>query len=237
MSFYLARKFLNTCVNKKRITITIVYEDEWILVANKPPKLLTIQGPRSRKEIPTLTEILNADFKKDNLPHRLHPVHRLDRDTSGLIIYAKGKAMQKEMMRLFKERKVKKIYIAFAQGNLSQDKGEIRFPIENETAFTEFKVLGRGKGFTIVEVSPHTGRTNQIRIHFRLLGHPLVGERKFSFRRDFALKANRLCLHAKSLEFVHPMNGKLIKLDSDLPLGMRNFLDKQTTVQKLPEHF
>lgn len=226
MSFFLSKKFINVSFSKKRLTIAVVFEDEWLLVVNKPTKMLTISSPRRKKEIPTLTEVLNEDFKHKNLPHRFHPVHRLDRETSGLIIYAKGKAMRNKMMRLFKDREVKKTYVAFVHGKIPTEKGKISFPIEGLEALTEFRVIETRGDFTVVEAAPRTGRTNQLRIHFKLLGHPLVGEKKFSFRRDFRLRSNRLCLHAKSLEFVHPVTGKLVALDTDLPRGMQNFLEK-----------
>lgn len=226
MSFNISKRFIISFINHKKINIPVVYEDEWLLVVNKPTKLFTISSPRRKKEIPTLTEILNEDLKKKNLPHRLHPCHRLDRDTSGLIIYAKGKSSQKKMMRLFKQREIKKIYIAFVQGRLAQERGEMRFPIEKESAHTEYRVLEKRKDYSVVEVIPHTGRTNQIRIHFKVLGHSVVGEKKFAFRKDFVLRANRLCLHAKTLEFIHPIAGSPISLNSELPLGMKNFLEK-----------
>jgi 23S rRNA-/tRNA-specific pseudouridylate synthase len=91
---------------------------------------------------------------------------------------------------------------------------------------TRYRVVDRRKNFTVLEVEPLTGRTNQIRIHLKAIGHPVVGEKRFAFRRDFKLKANRLCLHAKSLEFRHPLADKKIILDSHLPLGMQNFLEK-----------
>jgi 23S rRNA-/tRNA-specific pseudouridylate synthase len=77
-----------------------------------------------------------------------------------------------------------------------------------------------------VEAMPLTGRTNQIRIHFKLIGHPILGETKYAFRRDFKLKAKRLCLHAKTLEFIHPLTNKLVAPDAELPLDMKQFLDK-----------
>jgi RluA family pseudouridine synthase len=206
------------------MTIPIVYEDKWLLVVNKPAGLLTIPTPK--KELRTLTNILNEDLEKRCRAYRLYPCHRLDRETSGLIIYAKGKSVQKKMMEEFWRRDIKKTYIAFVEGRLSKDRGKIDYPIEGKSAISEYKIVEKRKGFSIVEVVPLTGRTNQIRLHFRRLGHPLIGEKKFAFRRDFKLRANRLCLHAKALRFVHPVTGKSINLESELPLGMKNFLEK-----------
>ncbi|MCM8796145.1 MAG: RluA family pseudouridine synthase [Candidatus Omnitrophica bacterium] len=191
--------------------IAVVYEDNWLMVVEKPSGLLTIPTPK--KEARTLTSILN-----------LYPCHRLDRETSGLIIYAKGKSIQRKMMRAFKERKIKKRYIAFVRGCPEKPKGKISYPLEGHQAITRYKVIKKYKNFAVVEVEPLTGRTNQIRIHFKKIGHPILGETKYAFRRDFILKAKRLCLHAKELEFIHPVTGREISLTSDLPPYLKEFL-------------
>jgi RluA family pseudouridine synthase len=206
------------------MSIPIIYEDDWLVIVDKPAGLLTIPTPKDEKR--TLTNILNEDLKAKGLTYRLHPCHRLDRETSGLIIYAKGKSVQRKMRDIFKTHRIRKTYIAFVQGRIGQDKGRIQMAIEGQKALTVFKVLELRKGFSVVEVEPQTGRTNQIRIHFKGIGHPLVGEKKFAFRRDFELKANRLCLHAQGLEFAHPINKKNISVKSPLPLAMKNFLEK-----------
>ena len=204
--------------------IPVVYEDDWFLIIDKPPGLLTIPTPK--KESRTLTSILDEDSKKRRLSYRLHPCHRLDKETSGLIIYAKGKSLQKKMMDEFRQRRVKKTYIAFVQGTLNQIQGEIKNPIEGLSAITKYKIMQKRKDFTIVEAQPLTGRTNQIRIHFKNIGHPLVGEAKFAFRKDYSLKAKRVCLHAKSLEFTHPITKKTLSVDSQLAADLEEFLKR-----------
>jgi len=193
------------------------------LVADKPSGLLVIPTPRNEQR--TLTSILNEDLGKRGLSYRLHPCHRLDRETSGLIIYAKGKSVQKKMMDEFKHKEIKKTYIAFLQGILSKNDGQIDNPIAGLSAITKYKVIQRRKDFTVVEVMPLTGRTNQIRIHLKEIGHPIVGETRFAFRRDFALKAKRLCLHAQTLEFMHPVTKKNIFLSSILPQDLKKILN------------
>lgn len=204
------------------MNIPVVYEDEWLLVVNKPSGLLVIPTPKKEKR--TLTSILDDQAKAKDLPYRFHPCHRLDKETSGLIVYAKGKATQKKMMELFKQRKVNKYYIAFVQGRLSFASGEIGMPLEGRKALTRYKLVTRKKYFDIVDAQPVTGRTNQIRLHFKAIGHPLVGETRFAFRRNFRLKAKRLMLQAKALSFSHPLTNK--KLTFNLPLAedMENFL-------------
>ena len=206
------------------MNIPIVYEDEWLLALNKPSGLLTIPTPK--KESRTLNSILNDDLKRRGLSYRLYPCHRLDRETSGLIVYAKGKSMQKKMMEEFWRKSIKKTYIAFIQGRLSKDEGDIHYPIEGRSAITKYRIIEKRRDFSIVEIMPLTGRTNQIRLHLKQIGHPLVGETKFSFRRDFKLNAKRLCLHAKKLEFVHPVTKKVISLAAPLPPDMEDFLNK-----------
>ena len=204
------------------MNIPIIYEDNWLLAVNKPSGLLTIPTPK--KEQRTLTSILNEDLEQRGLSYRLHPCHRLDRETSGLIIYAKGKSMQRKMMEIFGQKKIKKTYLAFVQGLLSDSEGEIRNPLEGKIAITKYRVMEKRKGFSIVEIMPLTGRTNQIRIHFKQINHPIVGEDRFSFRKDFSLKFKRLCLHAKELEFEHPITKRKIWVNSEMPCDLKNFL-------------
>ncbi|OGX22997.1 MAG: hypothetical protein A3K54_04205 [Omnitrophica WOR_2 bacterium RBG_13_44_8] len=207
-----------------KVNIPVVYEDDWLLALNKPSGLLTIPTPK--KEARTLTSILNADLKEKGLAYRLYPCHRLDRETSGLIVYAKGKSAQKKMALLFRQKQIKKTYLAFVQGLISHNQGEIRIPVEGLSAITRYQVIQRKKDFTVLEVTPYTGRTNQIRIHLKGIGHPIVGETKYAFRRDFKLKARRLCLHAEKLEFIHPVTKKAIALAVGLPYDLKDFLHK-----------
>jgi 23S rRNA pseudouridine1911/1915/1917 synthase len=203
--------------------IPVFFEDEWLAVFNKPPGLLTVPAPGNTSR--SLTQILNEDLERQGVSFRLHPCHRLDKETSGLILYAKGKSAQDKLMQLFKGRKISKTYIAFVHGRVEQDKGLITRPIEGQAASTRFEVLERCRDFSVVELSPETGRTNQIRIHFKAIGHPLVGESKFTFRRDFALRSKRVCLHATHLEFLHPWTNKVIAIESPLARDMQKFLE------------
>lgn len=193
--------------------IPVIYEDAYLLVVEKPSGLLTV--PTSKNEKRTLTSILG-----------LYPCHRLDRDTSGLIIYAKNKAVQGKMAEEFKKRQVKKTYIAFISGIFGKKEGVIKNRIEGKFAQTHYKVIENKSGFAIVEVKPVTGRTNQIRIHFKSTGHPILGEDRFAFRRDFQIKAKRLMLHAGVLEFKHPITCKMLRLESSLPQAFVDFLGK-----------
>ncbi|HTZ10896.1 MAG TPA: RluA family pseudouridine synthase [Candidatus Margulisiibacteriota bacterium] len=206
------------------MNIPVLYEDEWLVALDKPSGLLVIPTPKKEKR--TLTSILNEDLKARALPYRLHPCHRLDKETSGAIIYAKGKSVQQKMMGLFHGQKVKKRYIAFLQGKPVEREGEINYRIEGKPAVTYYRVIEQRKEFAVVEAEPLTGRTNQIRIHFKNIGHPVLGERKFAFRRDFKIRAKRLCLHAKELNFTHPLTGKSLNLAAPLAAEMVRFLEE-----------
>jgi 23S rRNA pseudouridine1911/1915/1917 synthase len=208
------------------MNIPIVYEDDWLLVVNKPSGLLTIPTPKNESR--TLTSILNEDLKDRGILHRLHPCHRLDRETSGLIIYAKGKSVSEKMVELFRQRQVKKRYVAFVSGQLSEAKGRISHPIEGASAVTMYEVIKAAGDFSVVKIMPLTGRTNQIRIHFKQIGHPLLGETKYAFRRDFKVKAKRLCLHSEALEFIHPVTQKKMSISCGLPKELEEFLKKHS---------
>ncbi len=205
------------------MNIPVVYEDDVLLAVDKPAGLLTIPTPRNESR--TLASILDEDAAAKGAAYRLHPCHRLDRETSGVIVFAKGKAVQQTMMEMFKHRQVAKTYLAFVHGAPRHPEGTIRAPIEGKPAETRYKVTRRHKEFSVVELQPLTGRTNQIRIHMKSIGHPLVGETRFAFRKDFALRAKRACLHAWRLAFAHPMTGKPLSLEAPLAQDMQHFLE------------
>lgn len=211
-----------------------LYEDDCFVVFNKPAGLLVVPTPQNEKN--TLTHIINFQYASDPETQKLYPCHRLDRETSGVILYAKGIVNQEKMMAAFKTHRVKKNYIAFVQGRLKRPDGELKSFIENSEerkyhrrvaqkfAVTRFRVLDIKKGFSVVEAQPITGRTNQIRIQFAEIGHPLVGDRKFSFARDYQLKFKRTALHAKSLEWIDSIKHKPVKVSVKLPIDMEVLL-------------
>ena len=169
------------------IQIPVLYEDENCLVFNKPSGLLVI--PTDKNEHHTLVNIVNQQQvkgqptgTKGDSPLHLYPAHRLDRDTTGAILFAKGKENQGKLMQFFKEKQVHKTYIAFVHGRLKEPRGKIRIPIKDyhqrkfashlpaQSALTHYEVEDYYKDFTVVKVMPVTGRTNQIRIHFSKIG-------------------------------------------------------------------
>lgn len=208
----------------------IIYEDDHIIAVDKPSGMLVIETPKKEKN--TLTALLNKELDSRGIEPNAYPCHRLDRETSGVIIYAKGKKMQGLVMDEFKARAVKKCYVAIVQGNVTRESGTIKGRIYNrnkkreEPATTHYKVVRREKDYDVVEAEPVTGRTNQIRIQFKGIGHPLVGESVFAFRKDFALKFHRAALHASYIRFKHPATGEMVDFVSPLAEDMKIFLEK-----------
>ena len=208
----------------------IIYEDEWLMIVDKPSGMLVIPTPK--KETNTLTGLLNRELDSRGIEANAYPCHRLDRETSGLIIYSKGKSAQRIIMDQFKKRVVKKAYIAFVQGLVKKDFDIISKSIYNinkkrpEQSVTKYKVLERKRDFTILEVEPVTGRTNQIRIHLKSIGHPLVGESVFAFRKDYELRFKRAALHAAYLRFTHPVTKKLLEFSAPLPSDMERLKER-----------
>jgi 23S rRNA pseudouridine1911/1915/1917 synthase len=200
----------------------IIYEDQFLLVVNKPPGILTVPTPK--KENYTLTSCINKILKDKNPQVNAWPCHRLDRDTSGLIIYAKDRATEQKITEQFKNGRVEKKYIAFVDGTMKQPGGVINFSIENKKAITKYKLVQRRKGYSIIEAKPVTGRTNQIRIHFKMIGHPLLGERKFAFGKDFKIKFRRVALHSSEIKFRHPVSGEFLHFSSRLPDDMNRLV-------------
>ena len=207
----------------------IIFEDNFIIIVDKPPGLLVIPTPK--KETNTLTTLLNRELDNRKLEVNAYPCHRLDRETSGLIIYAKGKRNQKVVMDVFKTKMIKKIYIAFVHGIVKKSFDIVKRPVYNrnkkrfEEALTKYGVSERRNNFSVVEIEPVTGKTNQIRIHMKEIGHPLVGESVYAFRKDFKLKFKRAALHAGYISFVHPFAKDRMEFKSSLPEDMKRFLE------------
>ncbi|MCK4809989.1 MAG: RluA family pseudouridine synthase [Candidatus Omnitrophica bacterium] len=205
----------------------VIFEDEYLIVIDKIAKLVVQPSPKKEKN--TLTSVLERTVKV-----KLYPCHRLDKETTGLIIYAKSKTIQKEFMEKFKKGQVKKKYFAFVKDKLKKKKGFFegyildkegrRFGEKPKKAKTFYRVLKEYLNFSIVELEPFTGRRNQLRIQLARIGNPILGEDKYAFRRDFQVNFRRLALHAFFISFIHPVSGNRIDLRIDLPQDMKDFL-------------
>ncbi|MBU2102799.1 MAG: RluA family pseudouridine synthase [Candidatus Omnitrophota bacterium] len=205
----------------------IVFEDAAIIVLNKIAKILVQPSPRNEKH--TLTSLLE---KERGL--KVWPCHRLDRETTGLIVYARSQSLQEKVMDLFRERKVQKRYLAFVKGAMRQasgvmegyiiDKEGRRFGEKPKKAKTLYRCLARSCDISVIELTPLTGRTNQLRIQLAKIGNPILGERTYAFGRDFTLNFKRLALHAFFLRFEHPQHHRSLTFQIPIAPDMRQFL-------------
>ncbi len=225
------------------VHMKVIFEDNDILLVDKPAGLLVHPVNKSQKN--TLVEqILSYCPKiKDVGDNSLRPgiVHRLDKDTSGLMIIAKNNSAFEYLKKQFQERKVVKKYLALVIGRVKDKKGTITKAIslskkdhkkrsalldsKSKRAWTEYKVLKRFKNYTLLEVNPKTGRTHQIRVHLASIGHPIAGDKQYKFKRQPELVGlKRQFLHAAYLKFRLP-DGKVKAFKSELPDDLKDALE------------
>lgn len=209
--------------------MSIVYEDDDIIVVNKGYGLLSV-GTGSSKPEETAYGILKDYVKCKNPANKIFVVHRLDRATSGLMMFAKNREAQEAMQHNWNNMVISRYYVALVEGVMREDSGVIRSDLGEtsqfevysvkgndgggKTAVTHYRVLERGHGKTLVEFSLDTGRKNQIRVHARDLGHPIVGDRKYGASRS---PIGRLALHAQTLRFAHPVTRRDMNFSLPIP--------------------
>lgn len=230
-----------TNLKPQNIPIDIIYEDNDIIVVNKPKGMVV--HPANGNPDGTLVNAILA-ICKDSLSGiggEIRPgiVHRLDKDTSGLLIVAKNDQAHINMSKQIQDRKVIKKYIALVKGVIAEDSATIDMPIARSTkdrkkmavdpkgkeAITHFKVLKRYDKYTLLEIKIDTGRTHQIRVHMAYIGHPVVGDMQYSNgKNEFGVEGQML--HSKYLEFDHPITGKRLKLEAPLPQYFIEVLEK-----------
>lgn len=224
-------------ISPENIPLDILYEDEYLLIVNKPAGMAA--HPSLGISSHTLVNALLHYCKKlSGIGDKERPgiVHRLDKNTSGLMVIAKDDETHRQLARQFKERTVKKKYIAFVKGILELDEGVIELPIgrhpsqrqkltvrfsESREAITEYKALKQFKDSTMVELTPKTGRMHQLRVHLSYIGHPILGDATYGEKDKHIL---RQALHASILGFTHPVTKKYLEFSCPLPLDMQRLL-------------
>ena len=228
-------------IELKHPKLKVVYEDEHLIVVEKERGLLTVAAHPGSREM-TVMSILKAYVRKQNPRNTVYVVHRLDRETSGLLVFAKSPALQEYMRTYWKELVKQRTYIALAEGIFDKQEGTIKTwftedkrnamvyssPVDDggDLAITHYKVLKDRRDtddISLVELHLETGRTNQIRVHLASIGHPIIGDRKYGHGNTFS-PVDRLCLHAKVLEFIHPATEKVVHFETPVPKEFRRVL-------------
>lgn len=229
----------------ENIPLDIVFEDEDILIVNKPKGVLV--HPTGKDMKGTLANgLLYYNKSIANVGEALRPgiVHRLDKDTSGILIIAKNQKSYNELIKQFKAREVKREYIALVHGQLNIKEATINAPIgrdpsnrtkmtviyeNSKEAITDYRVLEEFRNYSLLELSLQTGRTHQIRVHMAHLGHPVVGDRVY-FNKSDEFNLNSQLLHAKKIGFLHPRSKNYLEFEANLPKDFArivNILEKQ----------
>ena len=215
--------------------VRIVYEDRWLIVVEKQPGILSMAAGHSSLNVKS---VLDDYFKKSGQKCRAHVVHRLDRDTSGLMVYAKDMDTEQILEHNWHQIVYDRRYVAVVSGEMSDDEGTIEnwlkdnkayvtysSPVDNggKLAITHYHVLDRTTEHSLVEFRLETGRKNQIRVHSADMGHPVCGDTKYGNGDD---PLHRLCLHAWLLCFTHPVTGEAMEFETPLPVSFKQLFHK-----------
>jgi 23S rRNA pseudouridine1911/1915/1917 synthase len=227
-------------IQPEDIPIDVIYDGPHILIVNKPSGMVVHPGAGNRTH--TLVNGLLFHFPdiKDVGPEdRSGIVHRLDKETSGLMVIARNRNVYTSLQKQFKKREVEKLYHGLVWGRMPEKKGEFTWALGRHVkhgerisvstkkprdAVTLFSVQKEYKEFTFLEIKPVTGRTHQIRVHLAAAGHPIVGDSRYG-RRKTKIRIPRLFLHAFYLSFVHPETGERVEFSSPLPKDLDEFLE------------
>ena len=230
----------NTKKNQKGRYVKIVYEDRWLIVVEKAAGILSMAAGHSTLNVKS---VLDDYFKKSRQKCTAHVVHRLDRDTSGLMVYAKDMETEQILEHNWHEIVYDRRYVAVVSGEMEQDDGTIANWLKDNKAYvtyssptdnggkyavTHFHVLDRTTEYSLVEYKLETGRKNQIRVHSADMGHPVCGDTKYgrsAFGDAYQGKnddpLHRLCLHAWLLCFTHPATGQPMEFETPIPVAFR----------------
>lgn len=226
-------------VAAENIELNILYEDSDVIVINKPQGMVVHPAPGNYTG--TLVNALLyhcKDLSGINGVNRPGIVHRIDKDTSGVLVVAKNDRAHKFLAEQLKEHTMTRIYLALVEGLIKVDEGTVDLPLgrhpvervkisvvkDGRNAVTHYKVIERFKNNTLIQCRLETGRTHQIRVHMAHIGHPLVGDAVYGYKKQrFNLKGQML--HAKKLGFIHPSNGKYMEFESALPTYFSRIID------------
>lgn len=209
--------------------LDILYEDDYLIAINKPEGLLSISNDKE-KEITAYRMV--SDYVKTNQHKYIFVVHRLDQDTSGILLFCKDEKIRDKMQENWNTIVKKRGYLAIVDGKmtgsgtihtfLKENKQQFIYSSkEGKEAITHYSIIKNNNNYSLVQVFIDTGRRNQIRVHLSEKGYPIVGDKKYKCRTN---PIKRLCLHANILEFIHPITKKLIHIESEIPIEMKKLV-------------
>lgn len=224
----------NSNIVASNIPLNIIYEDDYLLVLNKPANIAI--HPSILHFYNSLSNGVKFYFDKLGLKKKIRIVNRLDRNTSGIVVFAKNEYIQECLIKQMKTKELKKEYLAIAKGILESKSGTLNFPIarkegsiiertvssDGDSAITHYDVVKEFNNLSLVHIVLETGRTHQIRVHFSHIGHPILGDTLYGSPSELI---NRQALHSYKLTFIHPVTKKVVSLEAPLPNDIKNIIN------------
>lgn len=215
------------------LPIDIVYEDKYLLAVNKPVDMII--HPDDKSKTGTLVNLVANYYKKNNINRKVRFLHRIDKETTGIVLFAKDFLSESIMLKEIENHNISKIYLALVEGKLSKNEGVINANISShrhingkmcvsnngKETITNYKVIKEFNDYSLVEFSLLTGRTHQIRVHSSYLNHPLLGDVLYGGNLK---KIGRVALHSYKMIFTHPITNREIVIECPLPYDMKNLL-------------
>ena len=221
--------------------LRIIFEDNDLIVIEKYPGLLTIST--DKKDEKTAYSILSGHVKKSNPANKIFIIHRIDRETSGLIMFAKSIEVQQIMQKNWQETVLERKYIAVVEGSVKQNSGTIKSwlyeskalimyssqtPDDGQLAITHFNVIKKNSNYSLLELELETGRKNQIRVHMKDIGHSIIGDKKYGGHHS---PIGRVGLHAQKLAFIHPITKENMNFETNIPFKFLSLFDNKRIIK------
>jgi tRNA pseudouridine32 synthase/23S rRNA pseudouridine746 synthase/23S rRNA pseudouridine1911/1915/1917 synthase len=228
---YLLKKGDIVSIKNKIDDIDIIYEDKDLIVVNKPCNLLTVSTSKEKEK--TLYHMVSNYIKKANKNNKIFVVHRLDKDTSGIVVFSKSEKLKKLLQENWNELVILREYVAIVEG-ITKEYGTIKSYLkekdtfvyntnkkEGKLAITNYRKIKSNDKYTLLDIDIETGRKNQIRVQMKDIGHIIIGDKKYG-SKDNSIK--RMALHANKLKFINPINNKLMAFETDIPNSFKKLI-------------
>lgn len=230
LSFNIDEEIDFVCEDKE---IEVIYEDDYLVAFNKPANMII--HPDDKSKGGTLVNLVASYYKRNNIKRKIRYIHRIDKETTGIVLFAKDFLSEAILLKQINNYQIKKYYLALIEGHLKQNKGQIKANIgedrhinnkmcvskSGKEALTNYKEIKRFKDYSLVEFELITGRTHQIRVHSSYLKHPLLGDPLYGGNYQYI---NRVALHSYKMEFTHPITNKEILIISYLNKDMNDLI-------------